>query len=388
LAAEPIKQAGALRVELNPNGAAMQFVTTDGVVRDSAVVACDAEDQAPDIEAPSAPVNLQAARNPDGSVILSWSPGLDETGIAEYDIYRNDALIGSAPPAASFVDHPPDGEADYWVVARDVAGNRSPASDTVTPEGAADGAVLFSDDFGGGSLSRWTEVSGLVVEPADDAASSWIARARGGIRPAYARVDLPATEPGEEIDLKVTVSFCQLDQGPNPAVLFRLRSSSGESLFGVSVTERNAIGLFNDLLGSGASSDRQITRGERHEVVAQLSGTGDAVTLTLYLDGEALPELTSTFSLGDVAIGGLQLGDSRSGRLFDLQFFGVTVASESLAPTELDQIAPSPIKVQPPESGWSAARPQVSRLSISALPPGPSMPLRSYPVIPRHRLRI
>jgi hypothetical protein len=351
LASAPIKRAGALRVELNPNGASMQFLTTDGVVRDSSVVACNDDNPQQDVAVPTAPVDVSATRSPDGSVSLNWSPALDETGIAAYDIYRDGEIIGSVPPAAAFVDEAAGDEPEYWVVAHDASGNVSPASESVIPDGAGSASALFSDDFGTGALSRWSEVNGLIVEPNDEAAAGWIARARGANKPAFARVEFSTGAAGPEIDLRVMLSFRQLDQGANPAVLFRLRSQSGDSLFGISISEHNGVGLYNDLLGTGLNSSRQITRGDRHVIIAHLTGTIDAVTLTLYLDDEVIDDLTSTFSLGDLSIGGLQLGDSRGDRLFDLQFFDVSIMSGPPPSTELDLMSPSPNKVHPPMGG-------------------------------------
>jgi hypothetical protein len=332
LAAPAIRASGALRLELNAHGASMQFVTTDGIVRDSSVVPCGGGDEPLDAAPPSAPVSPWATTNQDGTVTVGWESALDDTGVAAYDVYRGDELIGSVAPANAFTDAAPGSAPVYHVSARDAAGNVSSASDPVTPDGSTGPGVLFADDFAGGSLGRWSEIDGLTIERASDAESAWVARARGGLSPAFARCSIPPLTAGQQnLDLTIAIAFRVLSQGNNPAVLFRLRSEAGGSLFGISVSETGRVSLFNDVTGAGTTSVSQITIGERHELVARLVGSGGDTVLSVSLDGAPLSDLTSPLSLTDLVIGGVQLGDSRKDRLYDVQYFGIVIAVDAPA---------------------------------------------------------
>jgi hypothetical protein len=181
-------------------------------------------------------------------------------------------------------------------------------------------------------LGRWSEIDGLTIERASDAESAWVARARGGLSPAFARCSIPPLTAGQQnLDLTIAIAFRVLSQGNNPAVLFRLRSEAGGSLFGISVSETGRVSLFNDVTGAGTTSVSQITIGERHELVARLVGSGGDTVLSVSLDGAPLSDLTSPLSLTDLVIGGVQLGDSRKDRLYDVQYFGIVIAVDAPA---------------------------------------------------------
>ena len=95
----------------------------------------------PDTEDPTAPTGLVASGVTSSSVTLDWGPSSDNVGVVAYDIYRGGGLIGTVPGASTtYVDNTvaPETFYQYYVEARDAAGNTSPASNTVdvtTPAG-------------------------------------------------------------------------------------------------------------------------------------------------------------------------------------------------------------------------------------------------------------
>src|SRR5207253_3157298 len=76
------REFGALRLELNPAGAAYRFVNINGVTLDSGSAGCHgAPGATPDLDAPAAPTNLQAAAPSRTRVALTWAPALDNVGV-------------------------------------------------------------------------------------------------------------------------------------------------------------------------------------------------------------------------------------------------------------------------------------------------------------------
>ncbi|MEO3930713.1 glycoside hydrolase family 9 protein [Micromonosporaceae bacterium B7E4] len=105
---------------------------------------------APDSTAPSAPGTPTAAAVTAGGATLSWTAATDDVGVTGYDVYRengaSDVLLGSAATPTFAVTGLAAGTAyQFYVVARDAAGNRSTASATVsvtTPSGPAGGCRI------------------------------------------------------------------------------------------------------------------------------------------------------------------------------------------------------------------------------------------------------
>ncbi|MGX7670987.1 glycoside hydrolase family 9 protein [Plantactinospora sp. DSM 117369] len=105
---------------------------------------------APDNTAPSAPGTPTAAAVTAGGATLSWTAATDDVGVTGYDVYRengaSDVLLGSAATPTFAVTGLAAGTAyQFYVVARDAAGNRSTASAPVsvtTPSGPAGGCRI------------------------------------------------------------------------------------------------------------------------------------------------------------------------------------------------------------------------------------------------------
>ncbi|MER5268202.1 DUF6801 domain-containing protein [Actinosynnema sp. NPDC002837] len=88
---------------------------------------------AQDTEAPTAPSGLTAGATTPTSVPLSWDAATDNVGVTGYDVYNGDTLAATAEGTGATVDGlTPDTEYTFTVVAKDAAGNRSPAGPPVT----------------------------------------------------------------------------------------------------------------------------------------------------------------------------------------------------------------------------------------------------------------
>ncbi|WP_369795881.1 discoidin domain-containing protein [Actinoplanes sp. N902-109] len=90
-----------------------------------------------DTQAPSAPGNLTLNRPAAGQIGLSWTAATDNVGVTGYEIYANGSLLTTvAGTVLTYLDNRPDSATvQYYVRARDAAGNVSGNSNTVTRTG-------------------------------------------------------------------------------------------------------------------------------------------------------------------------------------------------------------------------------------------------------------
>ena len=143
---------GALRLELNPAGAAFRYVSVTGGTLDSGSVPCR---EAPtDTLPPTIPTGLGGVPTGPTRVVSTWTASTDDTGVTGYDVFRDGQLLMSVGPVTTYSDLTtvPGTTYRYEVRARDAANNLSafgaPAMVT-TPSGSS--SVLRM----GSSLGRY-----------------------------------------------------------------------------------------------------------------------------------------------------------------------------------------------------------------------------------------
>ena len=100
---------------------------------------------------------------------------------------RADARATSTPPSSARRPH------TYAVRARDVAGNVSPFTATITVTTPAPPPPIFADGFESGDLSAWTTSSGLVVETTTVHGGTKAAEGNTVNGNTYAKKTLPST---------------------------------------------------------------------------------------------------------------------------------------------------------------------------------------------------
>ncbi|HEX2132508.1 MAG TPA: discoidin domain-containing protein, partial [Actinophytocola sp.] len=90
-----------------------------------------------DGQAPSAPADLTYTQPASGQIRLAWRASTDDVGVTGYAIYRNNALVATVSGTTlTYTDAPPaSATVEYFVRARDAAGNESPDSNRVTRAG-------------------------------------------------------------------------------------------------------------------------------------------------------------------------------------------------------------------------------------------------------------
>jgi hypothetical protein len=126
---------GALRLQLNQDGAGYQYINTAGTALDFGSVACSGAPA--DNTPPSQPTNLAATSSDSNRVHLTWKASTDNVGVTGYDIYRDGAFLTTAPPLTSYDDLTvlPDTTYSYRIRARDAAGKVSSQTSAVTVPG-------------------------------------------------------------------------------------------------------------------------------------------------------------------------------------------------------------------------------------------------------------
>jgi hypothetical protein len=126
------------------------------------------DDPALDIQPPATPSGVTATAPAGGRVDVSWNAAIDDVGVAEYDVFRDGYLLGTAR-GTSYADRSVRDATTYGyqVRARDAAGNRSafsgmasvttPTSATLTFAPQADARVSEgspSTNYGTGAYLR------------------------------------------------------------------------------------------------------------------------------------------------------------------------------------------------------------------------------------------
>ncbi|WP_410771428.1 carbohydrate binding domain-containing protein [Fontibacillus sp. BL9] len=133
-----------------------------------------------DTIAPTAPGNLRSTGATDKTVTLAWDAATDNIAVTGYDIYRNEAKVGSTA-ATTFTDTglSPETAYAYTVKARDAANNESDPSEAleVTTEPAGTGGnkvtVYYKHGYSTPYMhyrpegGTWTSVPGLAMETSE-----------------------------------------------------------------------------------------------------------------------------------------------------------------------------------------------------------------------------
>lgn len=98
-----------------------------------------------DTVAPTIPVNVMATVTSNSQINLSWTASTDNIGVSGYDIYRNGVIVGSSTATTyNDIGLTPATTYNYFIKAKDAAGNISVASSTVnaTTSGGGTGNAL------------------------------------------------------------------------------------------------------------------------------------------------------------------------------------------------------------------------------------------------------
>jgi fibronectin type 3 domain-containing protein len=344
------QQFGALRFELNSAGAAYQFDNTSGTVLDSGSVPCNPA--ASDTTSPTSPTNLTAVASYKTRIDLSWNTSTDNVGVTGYEIYRDGTPLVTIAPQTSYSDTSvtPGSTHTYKVRALDASQNHSPFSNDATAT-TPTVAVLFHDGFESGDLSNWTANSGLVAQQSNVFAGSWAAEATAtGGAGASAVKDLAQTQSS----LYYVSRFNVVSQSQNVNLMrFRNGLAAHNALATLFVSTTGKLGLRDDISTASTTSTTAVSRNAWHTLQAHVTINGTSSSTEVWLDGNPVSDLTlSGIDIGTNPIGRVELGDTSTGRTFDVAFDEVAYDTDFIgdltpptAATNLTAVAHSGLEV-------------------------------------------
>ena len=307
---------GALRMELNQDGAAFQFVNIQNQVLDSGSIPCSGASA--DVTPPTAPGNLTVTAVSSTHVDLEWTSSTDNVGATAYEIYRDGQLLATTGMTTSYSDTTviSSGSYQYQVRALDAAGNPSAFSNLVM----VNAPLLFSDGFESGGMTSWTQNTGINVLQEEVFDGSYAARATSTGSAKWAYKQLASNQ--SEVYYRLRFKLINLVSN---VYLMRFRTSTGTSLLGVYVTNTGKLAYRNDVAGVATTSTTVVTTGVWHDLQVRVLINGATSQTETWLDGVQIDALSKTESLGSTLIRRIQLGENSTGRTFDVAFDNVTV---------------------------------------------------------------
>ncbi|WP_337824869.1 CARDB domain-containing protein [Amycolatopsis sp. A1MSW2902] len=95
-----------------------------------------------DTQAPTAPVNVTLTEPASGQVKLTWSASTDDVGVTGYTVYRDGTPVTTVTGTAFTENRPAGTRIEYFVRAKDAAGNESADSNHVVRAGTQTGQNL------------------------------------------------------------------------------------------------------------------------------------------------------------------------------------------------------------------------------------------------------
>jgi hypothetical protein len=117
-----------------------------------------------DTQAPTPPGNLTLTEPGDGQVRLAWTASTDNVGVTGYVLYRNNTAVTTVTGTTFTESQPATATLEYFVRARDAAGNESADSNRVTRAGQGTGADLAA----GKPIEASSTVHSFVATNAND----------------------------------------------------------------------------------------------------------------------------------------------------------------------------------------------------------------------------
>jgi Carboxypeptidase regulatory-like domain/Calcineurin-like phosphoesterase len=194
--------------------------------------------------------------------------------------------------------------------------------------------ILFSDNFETGSFASWTSNVKLVICTSSLSGCPHLGTygAEGtasGTTVAYATRKL--STPTAEIYFRAYVYL--RSQGSNNVTLLQVANSSGAPIAHVFINSAHQLGLRNDYALTTAQSTRVVSAGTWHVLEFHVKVNGTAATTGVYLDGSAIPALSSTSAnLGPSNVAAVWIGENQANRTYDLLYDDAMAADGYIGP--------------------------------------------------------
>jgi hypothetical protein len=278
----------------------------------------------PDTTPPTSPGTPNTTSVTSSQVALSWTPSTDNVGVVRYDILRNGAIVGSTA-GNTFTDATvaPGTSYSYAVRAYDAVGNF--ATSGVRQVTTQVSGSVFVDGFESGDLSQWSPVSGnLTVQTSFVHTGTCAVRETSTGSATYAYKTLPATYTELWAQGWVYVSTRSTS-----ANLFGFRTSTGASIVNTYIETSGRIAVRNNIGGVTTYGTTTIAAGGWRRVVLHALVNGTNSSIDVSVDGNVVLNLAGQ-NLGSNPIAKLQLGETSTGRTYDIALDDIVVSPSSL----------------------------------------------------------
>ena len=187
-----------------------------------------------------------------------------------------------------------------------------------TPSSAA---PLFADGFESGGLSAWSGSANFVVQSTSVHTGSWGGRARSsGAASNASRTFGVQTELWSKLWFKV-------DARSSAVWLTSLRKSSGGAILLVGIKKNGVLIARNNATKTTYQSAVPVTGDGWHELQVHLK-VGSSGRFDVSLDAAPIALLSRPDNLGTAPIAQIMIGDTSTGRTFDVAFDDISVASD------------------------------------------------------------
>jgi chitodextrinase/ubiquinone biosynthesis protein Coq4 len=283
-----------------------------------------------DFTPPTTPSGFTAAATSPFAVSLHWNAATDNTGVTGYDILRDGTTIATIPPGTSYVDTAVVGSTthQYAVRARDIAGNLSVATPTISVTTPPPPIPVFADGFESGDLSLWTSSGGLTPETTLVHAGTTAVEGNTVNGGTFARETLPATYS----DAYARVFFDVVSQ-TDQINLIRLRDAAGNSLGYAYLNVDGALAFHNDTTNTNDFSATTPGPGW-HALELHMGINGAAGTVEVWLDNTLITDLTvvGAVDLGTAPVGQFQIGELQTARVYDVVLDDAAFGTARLGP--------------------------------------------------------
>ena len=289
-----------------------------------------------DFTKPNTPANLAATATSPFNVNLTWSGATDNLGVTGYDVFRDGVLYQSLANVTGYTDAVLGSSThQYQVSARDIAGNFSAPGNVASVTTAPPPPPVFTDGFESGDLSAWNASGGLVVEGSTVNSGAHAAEGNTTNGATYAKATLPSTYA----DAYARVWFNIVGQ-TSQVNLLRLRDSTGASIGWVYVDTTGLLGFHNDATGINTLSGVSPSPGW-HALELHIKIDPAAGVVEVWIDNSLVADLSgSNLNTGSSPAGAMQIGETQSGRTYDVVFDDAAFGTSRLGP-EADTLPPS-----------------------------------------------
>jgi len=200
--------------------------------------------------------------------------------------------------------------------------------------GAAPVTVPFTEDFESGALRNWATNGNVEAQSALVATGSYAARVVGSGDPSFAELKIaPAVS-----DTYVHVRFIITDRAAKTFTLVQVKSENG-AVYTFAISARGEL-VGKVLDGRTVSSRVRVDDGQWHQLELHLSVWDQIVEV--WMDGEPIGRLTAVQDLGSESVAAIVVGDTRSGRTFDVVFDDVAMSDRCVGTCARKSNADSP----------------------------------------------